>query len=867
VNVATKSGTNKFHGVVFEFLRNDNMDARDFFAARKPEFKQNQFGANLGGPIIRDRTFFFAAYEGFRFRRAQNIYSIVPTAAQLAGDLSLDHAGAPAPVVYDPLTTAPDPSAPGQFIRSAFPGNRIPEARISAVSKAYAGVIYPAPNLQPAPGAANLGPGRSNNVNNNSFGRDDNQFITRIDHRISDSNQLYGRYAGAKRTLIEPLTLQSVIRYMDNDFNNLAISDTHIFSPSTLLDVKFGYIRDNIRRYTPPPAPGTEPIFAAGLTGIPQEFGANGEYRFPVNFAVPGFAGPGLDVFISGPQSTREWVANLSQIRGRHTINFGGNFRIEKIYHDGPFGNWGFDTIPTSNPRSPAGTGQALASFLLGLPATANRIVGTSAADLTRSMYHAYIQDDIRISDRFTLNLGLRYELSEWFRGDYEGGSKLAWFDIRANANHPDPLQRGAFLWEGTNPITGAPPNTRPGFLDPDHNNWAPRIGMAYRIGNRATLRGGYGFFYESNFVWENQGARGNWPFAANQSLSLNRAAGASPVYINDVFPELDLTRVPASVSASQDRGNRVPYVQQWNLNLQISLGANTVLDAGYVGNKGTKLNQWVEQNTSTAGPGDPQARRPYPINQTALRVAHNLGNSSYNALQVKLEKRFSHGLSFLSSYAWARSIDIGSNRGFHIMNRFDLNADRGLSDFHASHVYSLSSIWELPFGRGQRFGSSWSGWKQAAVGGWQFTGVAAMRTGRPVTPLLTFDNANVGQTVIMQRPDVVRDPNLASSQQAPERFFDTQAFVRPAQYTFGNSGRNTIIGPGLHRWDFGVYKEFVVPQLGEGGRIQFRTELFNAFNRTNFAQPGPRFETPAFGTITGSDPARQLQFALKVYF
>jgi hypothetical protein len=291
------------------------------------------------------------------------------------------------------------------------------------------------------------------------------------------------------------------------------------------------------------------------------------------------------------------------------------------------------------------------------------------------------------------------------------------------------------------------------------------------------------------------------------------------------------------------------------------------VLDIGYVGNKGTKLNQWVEQNTSEPGPGDPQRRRPYPINQTALRVAHNLGNSSYNALQVKLDKRFSHGLSFLSSYTWGRSIDLGSNRGFHIMNRFDIGADRGLSDFHASHIYSLSSIWQMPFGKGRKFGSAWSGLSQGVLGGWQFTGVAAMRTGRPITPLLTFDNANVAQTVIMQRPDVIRNPNLPSDQQAPERFFDTQTFARPAQYTFGNSGRNTVIGPGLQRWDLGLYKDFLIPQLGEAGRIQFRTELFNAFNRTNFGQPGARFETPQFGTITGSDPARQVQFALKLYF
>jgi len=233
----------------------------------------------------------------------------------------------------------------------------------------------------------------------------------------------------------------------------------------------------------------------------------------------------------------------------------------------------------------------------------------------------------------------------------------------------------------------------------------------------------------------------------------------------------------------------------------------------------------------------------------------------------VKLEKQFSGGLSFLSSYAWSRSIDIGSTRAHHVASRFNIQADRAISDFHANQVYSLSWVWELPFGRERRFGQGWSSWQDAILGGWQVTGIVSAQDGRPVNPRLTFDNANIGQAVLRQRPNLIRDPNFPSGQQTPERFFDTGAFQAPQSFTFGNSGRNVIIGPGVQRWDLGLYKQFALPQLGEEARLQFRAEFFNAFNRTNFAQPNALLGTPGFGRITSSDPARQVQFGLKLYF
>ena len=867
VNVATKGGTNELHGVIFEFVRNDNLDATDFFATKKPEFKQNQFGANVGGPIVKNRTFFFASYEGLRFRRSQNQFSIIPTPTQFGGDLSLTHTGEPAPTIFDPLTTTRDANGSGQILRSPFPENRIPGTRLDPITQAYSKLVYPTPSLQSSPGSASLGPGLSNNVNLNSYKRDDNQLIWRVDHRLSDNNQLYARFANSKRALLEPLTLQTVSRDRTNTFLNVAVSDTHILSPNSIVDVKFGYIRDDLPFTTPVPEPGMGVVFDAGLKGVPETVPPKGE-DFPVTFLIPGFAGPGLGVFVAGPQVTTQGRANLLLTRGRHAINMGFDFRHEEILHDGQFGRWSFDAIPTADPNQVGSTGQPLAGYLLGVPSLGVRIVGTTAADITRNIYHSYIQDDITISEKLTINLGLRYELTEWFRGDYEGGgSHLAWFDIRVRPDDPNPLNRGKYVWEGPNPITGEGPNTRPGFLEPDYNNFAPRIGLAYRLSDKSTLRAGYGFYYESNFVWEGQSARGNWPYAANQTVSLNRVPGDPLVYVDGVFPELDLTKVPLGVGQTQDRLNRTPYVQQWNFNLQYGLTPTTLLDVGYVGNKGTHLNQWVEQNTTLPGPESPEGRRPFPINNTPLRISHHLGNSSYNSLQVKLEKQFSQGLSFLSSYAWGRVIDIGSNRGYHSMNRFNLNADRALADFHSSHVYALSWVWEVPFGRGRTFGSGWSSVQNSILGGWQLTGIVSARSGRPVNPLLTFDNANIGQGVLRQRPDVMRNPNLSPNQQTTERFFDTDAFQLPAQFTLGNSGRNVIIGPGVHRWDLGIYKEFQVAMLGEAGRIQFRAELFNAFNEANFSQPGSSLGTPAFGRITSSEPARQVQFALKLFF
>ena len=869
VNVATKGGTNEFHGGVFHFLRNDNFDATDFFAAQKPEFTQNQFGANVGGPIVSNRTFFFVSYEGFRTRRGQNRFSIVPTTSQVGGDLSVDHTGAPAPAIFDPLTTVPDPTNSDQFIRDPFPNNQIPATRLDPVTQAYTDIFYPTPNLP------SLGPGLSNNVNLNPVSRDDNQLIWRVDHRVSDKNQFFARYAYSRRVFAQPQTLQTVTLFRTNYFRNLALSDTYIISPTSILDVKFGYLRDELPALAPvPDPPGIGAVFDAGLLGVPRKTGP-GEDDFPVRFSVPGIAPAEVRSFVNGPQVSQQGRANLALTRGRHAINLGFEFEHEEILHDGQFGDWLFDALPTADPRNVQGTGQALASYFLGLPSSGTRIVGGSAADLKRNLYHAYVQDDITLSDNLTLNLGFRYEIVEWFRGDYEGGldphsgtpGGLAWFDIRVRPFDPDPLQRGQFVWETTNPLTGEGPNARLGFMEPDLNNFAPRIGLAYRLGEKATLRAGYGIFYESNFVWEGQSARGNWPFSANQFVSLNRVFGAEPQNVATVFPSLDLSEVPPGVGQTQDRLNRTPYVQQWNFNIQYGLTPTMVLDVGYVGNKGTYLNQWVEQNTTTPGPGDPNKRRPFPINDTSLRISHHLGNSSYNALQIKVDKQFAKGLSFLSSYAWGRSIDIGSNRGHHSMNRFNLNADRAVSDFHSSHIYSSSWVWELPFGKGRKFGSSWSSLQDSILGGWQFTGIFQARTGRPVNPLITFDNANIGQRVGRQRPDVLRNPNLPASQQTTERFFDTDALQLPARFAFGSSGRNIITGPGVHSWDLGIYKDFGIPQLGEGGRLQFRTELFNAFNRANFGQPNSRFGTPAFGRISSSLPARQIQLALKLYF
>jgi hypothetical protein len=421
------------------------------------------------------------------------------------------------------------------------------------------------------------------------------------------------------------------------------------------------------------------------------------------------------------------------------------------------------------------------------------------------------------------------------------------------------------------NPVTGEAPNVRRGIVEPDRNNFAPRLGLAYRLGDKSTIRAGYGVFYMSNFLWEAQGIRGNWPFAISETLS-NLNQGKDLTFAETTFsPQLDVERGSTVEPRAQhivDRNNRISYTQQWNLHVQQQLTDSLMVEVGYVGTKGTKLSSFVNVNTALPGPGAVDPRRPFP-HFGAMSQMTNAADLIYHGLQLKVEKRFSDGLSFRTNYAWGKTIDnlgAGFSASRSPQDPLDWAADRSLSDLHRSHTFSSDLIWQLPFGKGQAFGANMGGVADAILGGWQITGVTTANSGAPITVSVPRDIANVGPRSGSQRPNLVGDP-FAGVRGAPEQFINRAAFAEPAPFTFGNAGRNLVTGPSAFQLDLGLYKNFL---LTERFTLQFRSEYFNLLNHVNFSSPNANFDSTAFGTIgsvAAGQFARQIQFGLKLLF
>ena len=853
VNVVTKSGTNEFHGSVFEFVRNDNLDASGFFANRseveKPEFRQNQFGVTVGGPIVRNRTFFFFMYEGQRRSRESTLLNVVPTREMFAGDVSMDVEGNPAPQAYDPLTTRELPD--GSLMRDPLPDNRVPSNRINASTSQLASILWSAPNL----------PGRALNLLNTKAARiDNNQWMGKVDHRFGDKNILTGRYNITDSVSPRPTPHLTIDNNLVNTFTNIMVSDTHTLSPTTVLDVKLSYHRNNLQIADSAPG-GVEAIAnfinGNGIQGIPI-LKSEAVPLFPA-WSIAGFASPSQTGF-PFPDDTYSAIASVTKIMGNHSIKAGFEFRHNRNLDDGYFtGNMAFNKRPTEDPQNAGETGSAVAAYLLGMPNRAQRNIGRGTTAIMRKEdYGFYVQDDWKISPNLTLNLGVRYDLIEYpkHRDDL-----LASIDI----------DTGEFLWDGVNPITGEPPNARRGIVEPDYNNIAPRFGMAYRLGDKSTIRAGYGIFYMSNYLWEAQGIRGNWPFAISETLSnLNERTDFS--FVETAFsPQLDIEMGSTVAPRAQhivNRNNRISYTEQWNLHVQRQLTDSLMVEVGYVGTRGTDLSTFINVNTAPPGEGDVDPRRPYP-EYGAMSEMTNEATSIYHGLQFKAEKRFSDGLSFRANYAWGKTLDTlgaGFSASRSPQNPLRPEDDRSLSDLHRSHTFSADYIWQLPFGKNRAFGSQMGSVADAILGGWQVTGVVTANSGAPINVTIPRDIANIGPRSQAQRPDLVGNP-VSGVSGAPEQFLNRDAFAEPSPYTFGNAGRNIVTGPGLFQLDFGLYKNF---PLNERMGFQLRSEYFNAFNNVNFGNPNANLDSSAFGAISGlagGQSARQIQFGLKFLF
>jgi hypothetical protein len=850
VNATIKSGTNTVRGSVYEFVRNDKLDANNFFSnalgAPKPKRERNQFGGAAGGPLVKNRTFWFGDYEGLRDLEGVPRVRQVPTAAEKAGLFSA--------AVFDPFTAGRP-----EFSRNAQGQWVIPRERWDPVGAAIVALI-------PDPNVANSTIYASTPVTDTRT----DQFDVRLDHQISPTMTLFGRYSFVDTLTFRPAPLPGLGEgsfndaFGDNDMRSqgLALGLTWTVSPTLVGDIRFGYSRGDY--YTTPPNYGVDGPAQIGLKNVPSDPAITGGVP-KVN--VQGFDAVGRHTSTPQFQTPRSWNprATFSLSRGEHFIKFGGEFlHVQTRINDlnATIGRMNFENRFTN---------RAVGDLLLGLPSQL-ALTSYTVMDQGQDMQFYFIQDDYRVSPKLTANVGLRYEYATPPR---ERDNQFANFDPAT----------GTMIFASDGDVFDR------ALIHPDRNNVAPRIGFAYTPASRWVVRGGYGVFYTHTVRQGREGLLGfNPPYLVDNLLQTGvtgsaAIASAAPFRLVNGYPSglLDPNTLAPTISRrAQDANQRTPYIKQYNIGVQYELMSDIVLDVAYVGNKGTKLNGFrnLNQRAVITNPDGSQAAgaRPYPAFGD-IQWMENRVSSTYNSFQLRLEKRFTNGLTGNVSYTLGEAlsgapdhistsgggagIDTGVFREPQDGN--NLRAEYGPTEFDIRHRFVASYIWELPFGRGRHWGNSWNRAMDLALGGWQVTGIHVLQSGLALTATLGGANVvNLGGER-RARPNLVGEPELSESQRTLARWFNTDAFAAFAvPQAFGNAGVGIMRGPGLANFDFTFAKNF---QVTDRRYFQFRTEIFNAFNHPNFGPPNIARDSSGFGQILSAAPARIIQFGLKFYF
>jgi hypothetical protein len=848
VFVNIKSGTNQFHGTAFEFLRNSNLDGTNFFANRagnkKPTYKQNQFGGTFGGPIRKDKTFFFGSFEGTRTRLGRSFVSTVPVDELRRGDFNRIRP------VFDPATTV---GTPASFTRQPFPGNVIPANRWDPLFPKLLD-LYPRPNN--GTGIANnyfFAPSEKNDVDSYDF---------KGDHNISDRQRFSARYSKRTRDRYEPGPLPlpadgGLATTTNVDSHSVAATHSATLGATGTNEFRFGFSRI-ISRFDIPY--DTSLFDQFGIKGIPKVSNPGSNDRGLSRFTPAGYTEIGsrsfwpnfnnMDLF----QLTDTLYKNI----GKHNVRIGGEFRrqnISRLAARFARGQFAFNREFTANPANRAATGDGLAEFMLGM-AAGGTIGNENGEDMWANTIAGFIQDDWKITPRLTLNLGMRYDI--FYAATF----------VQNNVSR--------FIPDLTN--TGANARLQQVKVNPgdcgcrnDKNNFAPRLGLAWKANEKMVVRAGAGVIYAQPDSIQ-VGAR-----LANQAPDFVEIGFGT---LDRIVPRLTLSggfpavQLPATaVPGPALVGLEIPqeflptqYSQQWFLDVQQQLPFDTLLTVGYNGNGTRQMLAGVDFNLPfdiAPGPTPVASRRLWPFYTSVTRQLP-VGRLSYNAMTVKVEKRFSKGLTFLSAYTWSKTIDnvdeTLSNSGVGALKPWDRNLNRGRSTTDLRHNYVVSASYELPFGKGKTFMNA----NRAAdlvFGGWQLGGILTLQTGLPFTVNSGGGITNAGGA---DRPNRIADGNLPKDRQSIDRWFDLAAFTTQAQFTYGNSGRNILDGPGNRNVDLSLAKSFAVT---EKVRVQFRAESFNATNTANFGFPGANINAAGVGTITSAAEPRRVQFALKAVF
>jgi hypothetical protein len=842
LNATTKAGSNEFHGAAFNFLRNDKLDARNFFARDREILKRNQFGGVLSGPLTipgvpsgKDRMFFLVSYEGMRERQGLVFNLLAPTAVMKQGDFS----GRGINPIYDPLTTS-------GVMRQLFPGGIIPQTRLSPQA-VFLGKFIAEPNT--AAGTASLAPSRA---------LDQDQFTVRVDRSLTQNHKLFVRWSWHDNRQSDPNAHPALgIAPLSTRAANVAASLTSNLGASWIHEFRYSHLASDVQLIAF--LQGTDINGQASIRGFEETKRPGVAGAFP-DISWSGYSAIQGHAFDQRPKTqdryVEEFTDNLTFIKGRNIIKFGGKIRyFRPLFTDSKqfVGAWGFTGINTENPGSPTGTGNSFADFMLGFPASATRAFPGDVFGGQNTYWQFFFNDDIKATRSLTLNLGIRYEYTPWLTG-YR--NQLGTFDGRSSkplilASPTDRIDLGAqFATPTAFPLfqdiiqTSSQAGLPLSITAADRRQWAPRIGLAWRATNRTVVRGGYGIFYET----ENSDGRVNLnmvPFKLDETAFNDR--GVTPTRNMGNFflgRPLSLSAAPG-ISPTYPR-MRMGYDQHWNFGIQHQLKGDILVEIDYVANKGAFLNSSNAFNDPPAGPGNIQARRPYPRFGSSGYNAQDLANN-YHSLQFKSEKRLASGLWYLVAYTFSKTID-------HLnvpVKGFNSTAfERALADFDIPHNLAVSFGYELPFFKSHRL-----------LGGWQMQGIFDRRSGRPFTPTVSRDVANIGRGG--QRPHrlgsgKLDDPTL-------DRWFDKSAFTVPANFTYGNSGGRILREDAVRFFDFSLFKVF---RIRERARVEFRSEFFNFTNTPSFLAPNSDVDTSNGGRVTGtSNIPRQIQFALKFSF
>jgi hypothetical protein len=879
-NIVTRSGSNSYHGALWEFFRNDALDATRFPDDEPEPLKQNQFGASFGGPVRHDKTFFYGFYEGYRSRKGDSFISAVPSLAERQGDFGQLCSNRQQTEGFDPqsgMCSNPNHQLFNIFFQQPYPFNQMPapDPNNPMAQSAFSVNLL---SLFPKPDVG------TNGFLSSGVRRDDrNQFGLHVDHYLTPADTLNFRYMFNNTDRFDPLSTAgaSIPGYPvgeDHRAQNFVAQETHTFSPSIVGVARFSYLRN---KFLFDEHINHTPLSSLGFTYSPSLATASG----PPFIQVSGYTSVGDP--ITGPRNTYEnafdYSGSVSWVRGAHELKFGGGYQhlqVNALQGIATNGFFVFAGFPVTD---------AFASFLYGVPVVFLQGRGDFSRGIRGNALDWYAQDTYKLNRRLTLNYGLRYELP--FPYTEIHNRQTLWIPGRQSTVVPS--APAGLLYPGDKGVpAGLIPTFKKGF--------APRVGVAWDPTGSAKwlVTSAYGIYYEPYYT--GQGGPLQSPISAPPYLQTPQV-GPSPFFN---FPDPFNGNPPIAGQFATPLTNLtvtpdlpLPHTQDWDLNVQRSFGGDLLLEVGYVGTKGTKLPRFIEGNpaiympgVSTSGNADQRrlhsgctlADPPSSCVYSSAGLIAGIAGSSYNALETSLRKRFSHGVSFLASYTFSKDIDDASSFNMTgsaakpvagendlAQNPFNLAAERGLSLFDARHHFVLSYQWELPFWRQPR------GWYQQALGGWQLNGIATIMSGTPFTVFDSHDNSVQGGAPEItgfsaNRPNLVPGQNPNAGPHSPNAWFNEAAFQPITQdpnspvQQFGTAGRNIVIGPAYRNWDFSAFKNI---RVAEGKQLQFRAELFNFLNHANYRLPDSDISSATYNHVLESQDPRLVQFALKFLY